>query len=38
MTTGFPFVYLFKEESVSNINGFDALDIISLFVKDDGNC
>lgn len=38
LDTGFPFVYLLKGESVSNINGFDALDIIRLFVKDDGNC
>ena len=33
--TGFPFVYLYEEErdAVSEVTGFEALDIISLYVK-----
>lgn len=34
MSTGFPFVYLFKEDKVTEITGFEALDIIGLFIKD----
>lgn len=32
--TGFPFVYIHKDDKVSEITGFEALDILRLFVKD----
>ena len=32
--TGFPFVYLLKDNSVTEVTGFTALDIIGLLVKD----
>lgn len=31
--TGFPFVYLYKGDTVKEITGFDALDIVNLFVE-----
>lgn len=31
--TGFPFVYLHKDGHVQEITGFEALDIINLFVE-----
>ncbi|MBO5974885.1 MAG: hypothetical protein J6P95_04145 [Paludibacteraceae bacterium] len=32
--TGFPFVFICKNGKISEITGFEALDIISLFVKE----
>ena len=32
--TGFPFVYIHKDDKVTEITGFEALDIVRLFVKD----
>ena len=32
--TGFPFVYIHKDGKVTEITGFEALDIVCLFVKD----
>lgn len=32
--TGFPFVYIHKDDKVTEIIGFEALDIVRLFVKD----
>ena len=32
--TGFPFVYLCDDENIIEITGFEALDIIRLFVND----
>lgn len=32
--TGFPFVYLFKDGLVTEITGFESLDIIGLLIKD----
>ena len=32
--TGFPFVFIYKNGKISEITGFEALDIITLFVKD----
>ena len=32
--TGFPFVYIHKDDNVTEITGFEALDIVRLFVKD----
>lgn len=32
--TGFPFVYIHKDGKVTEITGFEALDIVRLFVKD----
>lgn len=32
--TGFPFVFLFDGTSVTEVTGFEALDIIGLFVED----
>ena len=32
--TGFPFVYIHKDEKVTEITGFEALDVVRLFVKD----
>lgn len=31
--TGFPFVYLFDDINVTEVTGFEALDIIGLFVE-----
>lgn len=31
---GFPVVYLYSDEKVDTINGFDALHIVNLLVKD----
>lgn len=31
---GFPVVFLYKDKTVTEVNGFDALDIVSLFVED----
>lgn len=31
--TGFPFVYQYENDSVLTITGFEALDVIRLFVK-----
>lgn len=33
-STGFPFVYIHKDDKVTEITGFEALDILRLFVKD----
>ena len=32
--TGFPFVYIHKDGKVTEITGFEALDIVSLLVED----
>lgn len=32
--TGFPFVYLLRDGKVSEVTGFEALDIVRLLVKD----
>ncbi len=32
--TGFPFVYLYSDDKVEEITGFDALHVVSLFVED----
>ena len=31
---GFPVVFLYKDKTVTEVNGFDALDIVSLFAED----
>lgn len=32
--TGFPFVYILKDDNVTELTGFEALDVVRLFVKD----
>ncbi len=32
--TGFPSVYLYKDNKVEEITGFEAMDIVNLFIKD----
>lgn len=32
--TGFPFVYLYKNNKVKTVSGFDSLDIIDSFAED----
>lgn len=32
--TGFPILYLLKDDKVTEVSGFEALKIIGLFVKD----
>lgn len=32
-TTGFPFVYIHKDDKVTEITGFEALDIVNLLVE-----
>lgn len=31
--TGFPYIYLFKDDKVTEITGFEALDIMDLLVE-----
>ncbi len=31
--TGFPYIYLFKDDKVTEITGFEALDILNLLVE-----
>lgn len=31
--TGFPYIYLFKDDKVTEITGFEALDILDLLVE-----
>ena len=33
-SVGFPVVFLYKDKTVTEVNGFEALDIVSLFVED----